>query len=249
MRTIREFFFWVPNFITSLNLVAGSLAVFLGIQGYIGMAALCIALASVFDFMDGMAARLLRSYSEVGKQMDSLADLISFGVAPGAILMTMLQLAMFHVVKPLLEIEASWLQWIFLLSALLVPVAGAFRLAKFNLDTRQNENFLGLPIPANALFYASLAVVVEWGHNDAIEHVILNRFNLLTAIALISALMISEVPMFSLKFKSLKWKGNQIRLLFLGLCVLLFATLNIYGLPLIILCYIGISLVQKVAAA
>lgn len=248
MRTVRDFFYWVPNFITSLNLVAGSLAVFLGIQGYIGLAALCIALASVFDFLDGMAARLLHSYSEVGKQMDSLADLISFGLAPGAILVTMLQLAMFGEVQPLLEIKASWMEWIFLLSALLVPVAGAFRLAKFNLDTRQTDNFLGLPIPANALFYASLAVVVAWGDKQALEHVILNRFNLLTAIAIISALMISEVPMFSLKFKNLKWKGNEIRLLFLILCVVLFATLNIYGLPLIMLCYIAISLVQKLVA-
>ncbi|WP_163708883.1 CDP-alcohol phosphatidyltransferase family protein [Mangrovibacterium lignilyticum] len=248
MRTIKEFFFWVPNFITSLNLAAGCLAVFLGIQGYIGIAALLIAAASVFDFMDGMAARLLNSYSEVGKQMDSLADLVSFGVAPGAILVTMLQLAMFNEVRPLLEIDASWMEWIFLLSALLVPIAGAFRLAKFNLDTRQTENFLGLPIPANALFYASLAVVVAWGSKPAIEYVILNRFNLLTCIAIISALMISEVPMFSLKFKSLKWKGNEIRLSFLVLCIVLFAALNIYGLPLIMLSYIAISLVQKVMA-
>jgi CDP-diacylglycerol--serine O-phosphatidyltransferase len=246
MRTIRDYFFWVPNFITSMNLAAGSVAVFLGVQGYLGWAAICIALASVFDFMDGMAARLLHSYSEIGKQMDSLADLVSFGLAPAAILISMLQLAMFGEVRPLLNIEAGWLQWIFLFSALLVPVAGAFRLAKFNLDTRQTESFLGLPIPANALFYASLAVVVDWGANTALDHVILNRFNLLTAIVLISALMISEVPMFSLKFKNLKWKGNEIRLLFLLLCVVLFVTLNVYGLPLIIISYIAISLIQKV---
>ncbi|PTN10310.1 phosphatidylcholine/phosphatidylserine synthase [Mangrovibacterium marinum] len=248
MKTVRNFFFWVPNFITSLNLVAGSVAVFLGVQGYLGWAAICIALASVFDFMDGMAARLLHSYSEIGKQMDSLADLVSFGLAPAAMLTAMLQLAMFGEVRPLLNIEASWLQWVFLFSALLVPVAGAFRLAKFNLDTRQTESFLGLPIPANALFYASLAVVVDWGSNAALDQVILNRFNLLTAIAIISALMISEIPMFSLKFKNLKWKGNEIRLLFLLLCVALFVSLNVYGLPLIIISYITISLVQKVVA-
>lgn len=231
-----------------MNLAAGSVAVFLGVQGYLGWAAICIALASVFDFMDGMAARLLHSYSEIGKQMDSLADLVSFGLAPAAMLTSMLQLAMFGEVRPLLNIEASWLQWIFLFSALLVPISGAFRLAKFNLDTRQTESFLGLPIPANALFYASLAVVVDWGTNAALDHVILNRFNLLTAIAIISALMISEVPMFSLKFKNLKWKGNEIRLLFLLLCVVLFVTLNVYGLPLIIISYIAISLIQKVVA-
>lgn len=241
MTTVRNIFFWVPNFITALNLVAGCLAVFLGIQGYIGLAAICIALASVFDFMDGMAARLLHSYSEVGKQMDSLADLVSFGVAPGAITLTLLQLAMFGEIRPLLEIDASFLQWIFLLSALLVPVAGAFRLAKFNIDTRQTENFLGLPIPANALFYASLAVVVDWGSSPAIEGIILNRFNLLTAIAIFSGLMISEIPMFSLKVKNLKWAGNEIRFIFVALCIILFATLWVYGLPLILMGYILLS--------
>jgi len=247
MRT-REFFYWVPNFITSLNLASGSIAVFLGVQGYLGWAAVFIAIAAVFDFLDGMAARLLHAYSEIGKQLDSLADLISFGLAPAAMLTAMLQLAMFGDVRPLLNIEASNMQWIFLLSALMVPVAGAFRLAKFNLDTRQSENFLGLPIPANALFYASLAIIVDWGTNPVLNQIILNRFNLLTAVAIISALMISEVPMFSLKFKSLKWQGNQIRFLFLALCLALFISLNIYGLPLIIICYIAVSLIQRLIA-
>ncbi len=245
MKTVRDFFFWVPNFITSLNLVAGCLAVFLGIQGYIGLAALCIGLASIFDFMDGMAARLLHSYSEVGKQMDSLADLVSFGVAPGAITFTMLQLAMFGEIKPLMEIDATFFEWVFLLSSLLVPVAGAFRLAKFNIDTRQTENFLGLPIPANALFYSSLAVVVAWGDNAVVDGLILNRFNLLTAIAIFSAMMISEIPMFSLKVKNLKWAGNEIRFIFLAVCIILFATLQVLGLPLILIGYILLSLGQQ----
>lgn len=230
-----------------MNLVAGSLGVFLGIQGYIGLAAVCIALASVFDFMDGLAARLLHSYSEIGKQMDSLADLISFGLAPAAILVTMLQIAMFEKVDPIMSIEASWLQWIFLLSALLVPVAGAFRLAKFNLDTRQTENFLGLPIPANALFYASLAVVVKWTEHPIVESIILDRFNLLTAIAILSALMISEVPMFSLKFKHLKWQGNQVRFIFLAFCLILLATIQIYAFPLLIVGYILMSILTRFA--
>ncbi|WP_372775698.1 phosphatidylcholine/phosphatidylserine synthase [Mangrovibacterium sp.] len=248
MRPIRELFYWVPNFITSLNLAAGSLAVFLGIQGYVGIAAACIVLASVFDFMDGMAARLLGAYSEIGKQLDSLADLVSFGLAPAAIATSLLQLAMFGTIRPLLEIEANWMQWFFLLSALMIPIAGAFRLAKFNLDTRQSENFLGLPIPANALFYASLAMIIEWGSNRAIEHLILNRFNLLTIIVIISGLMISEVPMFSLKFKNLNWQKNQIRFLFIAFCIVLAISLQLYALPLIILAYIGISVVQKLTA-
>ncbi|TDN96267.1 CDP-alcohol phosphatidyltransferase family protein [Sunxiuqinia elliptica] len=245
MRRISELFFWVPNTITALNLASGSMAVFLGIEGELGLAAIFILAAAVFDFFDGMAARLLGAYSEIGKQLDSLADLVSFGLAPAAMLFTMLQLAMFGQNQAITSIDASILEWIFLLSALLVPVAGAFRLAKFNLDTRQSENFLGLPIPANAIFYASLALILQWGSVPVVANLILNRFNLLTAIALLSALMISELPMFSLKFKHLKWQGNQIRFLFIGLCLILVISLKLYAVPLIIISYILISAVLK----
>ncbi len=243
MNQTRNLFFWVPNFITSLNLAAGCLAIILGIEGQLGWAAICIGAAAVFDFLDGMAARLLKAYSEIGKQLDSLADLISFGLAPAAIVMSMLELAMFNINRPLSEISATPFQWIFLFSALLVPIAGAFRLAKFNIDDRQSENFLGLPIPANALFYASLALIIEMGHNTVINQAILSRFNLLTIIVVLSALMISEVPMFSLKFKHLKWQGNQVRFLFIAFCVLLLVSLQLFALPLIIIGYISISLI------
>ena len=246
MKKIGEIFYWVPNFITSLNLAAGSMAVFFGIEGELGWAAIFIFAAAVFDFLDGMAARLLNAYSEIGKQLDSLADLISFGLAPAAMLFTMLELAIFKKNEPIFEIEATPMQWVFLYSILMVPIAGAFRLAKFNLDTRQSENFLGLPIPANAIFYASLGLILELGASPAVNHIILNRFNLITAIVLFSALMISEIPMFSLKFKNLKWQDNQIRFLFIGLCVILGITLKLYALPLIIVSYIVISIVKKV---
>ncbi|HKJ40891.1 MAG TPA: CDP-alcohol phosphatidyltransferase family protein [Sunxiuqinia sp.] len=248
MRRIGEIFFWVPNFITSLNLAAGSLAVFFGIEGELGWAAIFIFSAAVFDFLDGMAARLLKAYSDIGKQLDSLADLVSFGLAPAAMLFTMLELAIFKKNVPIFEIEATPMQWIFLYSVLLVPISGAYRLAKFNIDTRQSENFLGLPIPANAIFYASLGLILELGASQPINHVILNRFNLITAIVLLSALMISEVPMFSLKFKNLKWNGNQIRFLFLALCLALIIFLKLFAVPLIIISYILISLVQKLLA-
>ncbi|WP_423129124.1 CDP-alcohol phosphatidyltransferase family protein [Gaoshiqia sp. Z1-71] len=248
MNNIRNLFYWVPNFITALNLATGCVAVFLGIEGQLGWAAVCIGAAAVFDFLDGLAARLLGTYSEIGKQLDSLADLISFGLAPAAILMTMLELAMFRVNRPIAEIQANPLQWIFLFSVVLVPVSGAFRLAKFNLDTRQSENFLGLPIPANALFYAALALVLDLGTNTLVSQLILNRFNLLTVMVALSALMISEIPMFSMKFKHLKWQGNQVRFLFAGLCLLLLATLQLYALPLLIISYILIGLLQKLVA-
>ncbi len=229
-----------------MNLVAGCVAVWAGIEGELGMAALFILAASVFDFMDGLFARLLKSYSEIGKQMDSLADLVSFGVAPAAILLRILQQSMFPEAVSVSEIEAAPLQWILLFSVLLVPVAGAFRLAKFNVDTRQSESFLGLPIPANAMFYASLALILDFGKSPALNHLILNPYFIAAAIIVFPCLMISEVPMFSLKIKNFAWSGNQVRFLFLGLCVVLILSLQLYSLPLIIISYILLSALTSI---
>ena len=248
MSNIKSYFFWVPNFITSLNLAAGSLAVFFGIEGQLGWAAIFIFAAAVFDFFDGLAARLLDAYSEIGKQLDSLADLISFGLAPGAMLFTMFELSMFDTNQPIFEIEATLLQWVFLFSALIVPIAGAFRLAKFNIDDRQSDSFLGLPIPANAIFYASLGLILTLEANPAINDIILNRFNLTTAIALFSALMISEIPMFSFKFKNLKWKDNQVRFAFIALVIVLVVFLKFFAIPLVIVGYVLISIVLRLRA-
>lgn len=244
----RNPFFWVPNTITAMNLVSGCGAVFMGIEGELGMAAILILSASVFDFMDGLFARLLKSYSEIGKQMDSLADLVSFGVAPAAILFSIVKQSLLLDYISFTDLETSPLQWIFLLSVLLVPVAGAFRLAKFNIDTRQSESFLGLPIPANAMFYASLALILEFGKSVAVNHVILNPFFIAVVIVLFPGLMVSEIPMFSLKIKNFKWKGNQVRFSFLVLCIVLVLSLQLYSLPLIIIGYILISAFTSIAA-
>lgn len=244
----RNPFFWVPNTITAMNLVSGCMAVFLGIEGELGMAAIFILAASVFDFMDGLFARLLKSYSEIGKQMDSLADLVSFGVAPAAILVNILEQSMFPDKISFSDVEATPLQWILFLSVLLVPVAGAFRLAKFNVDTRQSESFLGLPIPANAMFYASLALIVEFGKSAAVNNIIMNPFFIAAVIVLFPCLMISEIPMFSLKVKNFNWKGNQVRFSFLALCVVLLLSMQLYSLPLIIISYILVSVFTSIAA-
>ncbi|MGV8091443.1 MAG: CDP-diacylglycerol--serine O-phosphatidyltransferase [Mangrovibacterium sp.] len=245
---VRNPFFWVPNFITAMNLVSGCMAVFLGIEGELGKAAILIIAAAVFDFLDGMFARLVKSYSEIGKQLDSLADLVSFGVAPAAILMSMLKQSMFQGTLSFSEIEASPFQWLLLLSVLLVPVAGAFRLAKFNTDTRQSESFLGLPIPANAMFYASLALILDFGKSPALNNIILNPYFIAVIIILFPGLMVSELPMFSLKVKHLKWQGNQVRFSFLILCTVLVLILQLYALPLIMISYILISLIVTIAA-
>ncbi|MFV0291074.1 MAG: CDP-alcohol phosphatidyltransferase family protein [Mangrovibacterium sp.] len=245
MTTTKHPLWWIPNFITSLNLISGSIAIFLGVQGYIGYAAICIAFAAVFDFLDGMSARLLHSYSELGKQLDSLCDLVSFGLAPATIVYSLLQLALFGNLYPLTQIGATTLDYLLLASCLLIPVAGAFRLAKFNIDTRQENGFLGLPIPANALFFASLACIITWGNNDIAHFIIINKVNLIASIFIFSGLMVSEIPMFSLKIKNFSWAENQTRFLFIALCLILAFTLKLVGLPLIIISYIVISIITR----
>lgn len=217
----------------------------MGIEGEIGLASIFILAASVFDFMDGLAARLLKSYSEIGKQLDSLADLVSFGVAPAAILWSMLEQAFFGGNVSFAETQASTLQWTLLISVVLIPVAGAFRLAKFNIDTRQSEGFLGLPIPANAMFYASLAIVLDFGNAEAINQLILSPYFIAVAILVFPGLMVSEIPMFSLKVKHLHWQGNQVRFLFLALCLTLMIIFQLYALPLIIISYVLMSVLKK----
>lgn len=245
MSQISKIFFWVPNAITAMNLVCGSLSVFFAVDGQLGLAAVFIFAAAVFDFLDGFSARLLKAYSSIGKELDSLADLISFGLAPAAIIFTMLELTLFGKNQHIQDIEANWSQWILLYSSLIIPVAGAFRLAKFNTDDRQSEQFLGMPIPANAIYFASLALMLVLGNQSIAEPIILNKYTLLASIFASSFLMVSELPMFSLKFKNLNLKENALRFFFLGVTILLLIFLQIYALPLIIIWYVFLSIVSK----
>lgn len=241
MSRISNMFFWVPNAITALNLVSGSLAVFFAVDGQLGWASVFILVAAVFDFLDGFAARLLKAYSSIGKELDSLADMVSFGLAPAAIVFTMLEYTLFGINQPIQDIDANWSQWIVLFTSLMIPVAGAFRLAKFNTDDRQSEQFLGMPIPANAIFFASLGLILELGTNLSVQSVILNKYVILAAVFVCSFLMVSELPMFSMKFKNLHLKENAIRFLFLGTTILMLIFLQVYALPLIIIWYVLLS--------
>lgn len=231
----------IPNFITSLNLAAGSLAVIFAIDGHLIWAGIFICVAAVFDFIDGLAARLLKAYSEIGKQLDSLADLVSFGLAPGAILFTLLEFSLFENNRPIHLIAASWDQWIILFSALLMPVLGAIRLAKFN--TLPDEPFFrGLPIPSNGLFWASMGLMLEVPkYPELFQHVFSTRILLLLGL-FTSGMMVITLPMFSLKIKNLKWKDNWYRYLFLLVALVLLVTLNVYGLALTILVYIFLNI-------
>jgi len=245
MNLFKKLVSYIPNTITSLNLISGIFAIFFAVEGKIEIAALFILAASVFDFLDGMSARLLKSYSEIGAQMDSLSDLVSFGIAPAAILFGIYRMSFFgimgiNITLPLIYI--TFFQYVFLISVILIPVAGAFRLAKFNTDDSQSESFKGLPIPANAIFFASLALVLVYGKIEGINNIITNSYFLLICTILFSWLMVSNIPMFSLKFKSLKWKGNQTRISFLILCVILFIILNLYSISFMIISYLAISI-------
>lgn len=220
----------IPNLITLGNLLCGVLASLFAAVGHLNLAALFICLGIFLDFFDGMAARLLNVASPLGKELDSLADLVTSGVAPGFILMALLWD----------NSISRWLSYI----ALLMPLFAAYRLAKFNLDTRQSHNFLGLPVPANALIWVGLALC----GSDALS---LNNANtiILIVISLITnILMVSELPMFSLKFnfKDLSWHTNSIQYIFLiGCALIIILTRQWCAISLIILWYIIFSIITR----
>lgn len=219
----------IPNSITCLNLLSGCFACIFAFQGQYDWVALCIGLSALFDFLDGMAARLLQAYSPLGKELDSLADLISFGLAPG--LMVMHLMAYNSTFHGMAEYQSWWA-----LSALLIPVFSALRLAKFNIDTRQTTSFIGLPVPANALFWIGICQAVLRMESPVCGYAIV------ALVIIFSLLLVSEIPMFSLKFKNLKWKENYLRYLIIAVAAICLISLGLAGLAATIGLYIVLSL-------
>lgn len=254
----------IPNSITSLNLVSGIIAIALAFHGQLTGAGIFILLAAVFDFFDGMVARLLNVHSEIGKELDSLADVVSFGVAPAVIMLQMMAQSLMPedlfigffesfsnngidpLAKLLLYLNAGGMNfWVYFFLAIpfFIAVFSAFRLAKFNLDTRQTTSFIGLPTPANAIFILSLGIIVEHTHSTSLLNFILHPMTLLSITALFSFLLVCELPMFALKFKNFSFKNNALKYGFITVSVTLLAALQLYALPLIILLYIATSFV------
>lgn len=233
---------FIPNLITLLNLASGVLAAMFAIDGDLGKAAIFIFIAATFDFFDGFTARLFNAYSEIGKQLDSLADVVSFGVAPGFIMFTLMEVSLFGENHHLQNIDASIYEWGLLLSALFIPLFSAYRLAKFNIDTRQTVNFLGLPTPANAILWAGLALMSGFSSNEALLQVLFAPRNLLILCIITSILLVSEIPMFSLKFSGFDFYSNWHRYVFLLTALLLILFTGIFSPTLIILLYIGMSI-------
>jgi CDP-diacylglycerol--serine O-phosphatidyltransferase len=195
------------------------------------MAMLFIVIGAVFDFFDGMAARLLHAYSNIGKDLDSLADDVSFGVAPALIVFSLFKEINY---PDYLSSLANWLPY----AAFLIAIFSALRLAKFNNDTRQTTSFIGLPVPANALFWASLVAGCK---PIASYHPLLT----LALVCLFSWLLVSEIPMFSLKFKNLSWKDNKIAFIFVIISAILLITLKIAGFAAVIVWYILLSILTQ----
>lgn len=214
----------IPNTITVLNLLCGTIAIILAFKGFQIWSIYLILAAAVFDFLDGFAARLLKAYSPMGKELDSLADLVSFGLAPAILIYYRFQdyTSGFSTGNQ----ESLWLE-ILTFIPVLITLASALRLAKFNVDTRQAENFIGLPTPANALL---IVMFLHYTTYNPQFDLIFQNFWFFPLISLVlSYLLISNIPMFSLKFKSLGWKGNEIKYLFFLTSVLIVPYVLITG--------------------
>lgn len=224
----------LPNSITSCNLFCGCIASYMAFQSNYTYALLFIVLGAVFDFFDGMTARLLYVSSPIGKELDSLADDITFGLAPAAIAFSLFK----EVYYP------SWLlplSHILPYSAFLIAVFSALRLAKFNLDERQSTSFIGMPTPANALFWGSLVV----GKHDWLVSEGFNAIYLFVLVIVMSLLLVAELPMFSLKFKDLSWSHNKISYIFLIVSIPLLIIFQLSGFAAVILWYILLSVLTR----
>lgn len=223
----------VPNFITCLNLFSGCVGIVFAFQGELVIAGYAILAAAIFDFFDGMVARLLKAHSEIGKELDSLADVVSFGVLPSVIIYQL------FLQSPQVGNISQYLNF----SAFLIAIFSALRLAKFNIDERQAENFIGLPTPANALLIASLPMILAQG-NWFFSAYILNPFFLFIFSLGMSILLVTEIPLISLKFKNLKINDNLFRYILVVSGIVLILIFKFAAVPLIVFIYILLSLIQ-----
>ncbi len=213
----------IPNTLTCISLFFGCLSVLCSMEGKFDFAFWCILIGSIFDFSDGFAARALHASSAIGKELDSLADQVSFGVAPG--------FAMYFWIKNFAPCECcEYLPYI----AFLVPAFSALRLAKFNIDERQTTSFIGLATPANAIFLSSLAatadVLLKEGNANWFTSICCNPIVMLVIIIATSLLLVSEFPMFSLKIKHFGWAGNEMKFILIAFVVVALIVSCLFGL-------------------
>jgi len=259
----------IPNAITCANLLCGCLAIVKAFEGDLVWAAYLVGIAAALDFLDGFIARALNANSPIGKDLDSLADMVTFGVVPGVIMYKLLSF-----ICPKGEtivgntfLPSSWTffsgyEYLIPYIAFLIPVFSAIRLARFNNDTRQTDSFIGLPTPANAIFFCSFPLITKQiiaSYSNPFELLLAATSNpvlkmsnnplvLSGVVLLFCFLLIAPLPLFSLKFKGFKWKGNQIRFAFLGIAAGLIGWLQFMGIPLVIILYILLSIINNLVS-
>ncbi|MDO8999370.1 MAG: CDP-alcohol phosphatidyltransferase family protein [Bacteroidota bacterium] len=249
----------IPNAITSGNLLCGCLAIVKIFEGNLVWAAYLVGIALILDFFDGFAARMLKVSSAIGKDLDSLADMVTFGVVPGLIMFKIIDTSRIVNMTAGMDIPGMggvandnaiyWPAYF----AFIIPIFSAIRLAKFNNDTRQSDSFIGLPTPANAMFICSLPLIFNINqsflsneHIFNIGKIVLQPYVLCSLSLVLSLLLVSELPLIALKFKNLGWTDNKLRFIFLGLSVTLLIFFQYFGIPLVIILYILLSIVDNI---
>ncbi|MDO6675718.1 CDP-alcohol phosphatidyltransferase family protein [Tenacibaculum sp. 1_MG-2023] len=237
---------YIPNLLTLGNLLCGTIATVFAIKGDFFATAVLVMLGILFDFFDGFAARMLKVQGELGKQLDSLADMVTSGVVPGIVMMQMLVNALdidavgyFGVDE--YGVTGSNLPYL----GLLLTLGAGYRLAKFNIDERQSDSFIGVPTPAMSLFVISLPLIAQFDQESFLIGFIENQYFLILITVLFTYLMNAEIPLFSLKFKNFYFKDNVIKYVFLVLSIILIITLKIVAIPMIILSYVVLSVVSN----
>ena len=235
----------LPNIITLLNLASGVIAVLFAAQNELVFAAYFILAGIVFDFFDGFVARILHVQSELGVQLDSLADMVTSGVAPGIIMFQLLRHA-----------ETDWSMTDYLSNfnqidflpflGIVITLAAAYRLAKFNIDENQTHDFIGVPTPAMTLFVLSIPIITQYGQQEWAKEIVSSRLFLIIVVLLGSFLMNANISLFSLKFKTISLKDNAVKYVLIVLSVLLLIVFRVTAIPLIILLYILLSGVNNV---
>lgn len=218
----------IPNTLTSLNLLCGMMGIYFVLKGEVFYGAYFILIAALFDFLDGFVARMLNAYSEIGKQLDSLADLVTFGVLPSFIL--------FQMVKQNADLE--YMPFF----TFLVGIFSAIRLAKFNIDSRQSDRFIGVPTPANAMLISTLPFLAEKFPDSAAW--IYNPYFLYIFTIVMAFLLVAELPLIALKFKSFDFKKNIYRYLVLLIGLICIVVFGLAGIPMVIISYIVLSVVE-----
>lgn len=242
---------WIPNIITLFNLLMGCVGALYAFNEDLLTAGFFVGLGIFFDFFDGMAARLLKVSSDLGTQLDSLADMVTSGLVPGIAMYVLIYNAVGLDVyddqlRFVSDLDKQWI-WSHALPffGFLITLGSCYRLAKFNIDTRQTDSFIGLPTPANAILILSIGVIIQGGEAGAWIEYVNNPYFLIALTVLSCYLLNAELPLFALKFKNFGFKGNEIRWVFIALCIALLIALKIYAVPLIILIYVLMSLINN----